>query len=258
MNMGKLLPILDHTDQVLKCSSVEAVWALHIEMMSKYGFDRLLYISTNLRTHGVWGDISDALILTNYEKEFLDVYIGQGLHKQATVARTEGYKPGAYSWQHSLERPDTRELTKAEMSLAELRAKWEIKAGYTIWFGEISERDRAFIGLCARRELAQDDVNSLWVERGNEICMLNNLVHLKLSQLPHMGSWNPLTARQREVLQWVADGKTTKDIAQIMRLSEGTVAKHLQLARKAFGVETTGQAIRKASIWKQFFVSQDD
>jgi len=64
----------------------------------------------------------------------------------------------------------------------------------------------------------------------------------------------PLTRRQREVLEWVGDGKTVQDIALLMGLTPATVEKHLRLAREALEVGTTAQAVLKASYQNQIFV----
>ena len=42
-----------------------------------------------------------------------------------------------------------------------------------------------------------------------------------------------LSPRQRESLEWVADGKTTQDVALLMGVSAAMVEKHLRLAREA-------------------------
>ncbi|WP_137699782.1 helix-turn-helix transcriptional regulator [Marimonas lutisalis] len=252
--MGKIPPFFEHAERVLRCRSIEEVWDLHLEKMKDYGFDRLIYGTTNLWTHGAWGDVSDMLFLSSYEQEVTDVIVRGGLNNRAAVVPREKYEPGAHSWRAFAEREKTGDLTEAEQELSTLRAKWGIVAGYTIWFDEFNQRSRSVIGLCARRGLSQDDVDALWNEKGHEIFLLNNLMHLKISQMPHAGQRNPLSPRQREVLQWVADGKTVNDIAKLMKLSSVTVEKHLRLARERLGVETTGQAVQKASLQKQLFV----
>ena len=80
------------------------------------------------------------------------------------------------------------------------------------------------------------------------------MTHLKLLNLPHANSRRPLTKRQREVLEWVGDGKTTADIATIMGLTPATVEKHLRLARESLDVDTTAQAVLKASFQNQIYV----
>jgi len=56
----------------------------------------------------------------------------------------------------------------------------------------------------------------------------------------------PLTPREREVLQWVAAGKTDRDIAAIVGLGVRTVHKHLQHIYAKLGVETRTAAVMRA------------
>lgn len=48
----------------------------------------------------------------------------------------------------------------------------------------------------------------------------------------------PLTAREAEVLYWVMQGKTNRDIGEILSLSPRTVHKHLEHVFEKLGVET--------------------
>jgi DNA-binding CsgD family transcriptional regulator len=56
----------------------------------------------------------------------------------------------------------------------------------------------------------------------------------------------PLTAREHEVLQWLAGGKTDRDIAEILSISPRTVHKHLQRIYEKLGVETRTAAVMRA------------
>ena len=58
----------------------------------------------------------------------------------------------------------------------------------------------------------------------------------------------PLTARERDVLDWLGAGKTDKDIAAILAISPRTVQKHLQRIYEKLGVETRTAAVMRA-IW---------
>ena len=55
-----------------------------------------------------------------------------------------------------------------------------------------------------------------------------------------------LTAREREVLRWVAAGKTDRDIAELLAISPRTVHKHLQRVYAKLGVETRTAAVMRA------------
>lgn len=55
-----------------------------------------------------------------------------------------------------------------------------------------------------------------------------------------------ISKREKEVLQWVRDGKTNMEIAQILELSPLTVKNHIQNIRAKLGVHTRGQAVARA------------
>ena len=55
-----------------------------------------------------------------------------------------------------------------------------------------------------------------------------------------------LTTKQIECLQWVAAGKSTWEISEILGRSEYTINEHLAAARKRLGVRTTTQAVVQA------------
>lgn len=55
-----------------------------------------------------------------------------------------------------------------------------------------------------------------------------------------------LTPREAEVLHWVAEGKTNKDIGTILRASPRTVGKHLERVFSKLGVETRTAAAAHA------------
>lgn len=57
----------------------------------------------------------------------------------------------------------------------------------------------------------------------------------------------PLTPREREVLDWVAAGKTNRDVAAILGASPRTVEKHLERIYEKLGVETRTAAVMRAA-----------
>jgi len=63
---------------------------------------------------------------------------------------------------------------------------------------------------------------------------------------PALSALAPLTPREREVLRWVAAGKTDRDIAAILGSSVRTVHKHLQHIYTKLGVETRTAAVMRA------------
>ena len=55
-----------------------------------------------------------------------------------------------------------------------------------------------------------------------------------------------LTARQREVLQLIAEGRTMKEVAQVLKISPRTAETHKYEIMQALGVKTTAALIQYA------------
>ncbi len=230
--------------------SVEELWALHTAKMASYGFDRIIYGFTRYRTSSGLGDPQDWVVLTNQSPAYMKVFIDDGMVYHAPMLRWALENNGSCSWRW-MQVPGN--LSPAEQRVADFNKTMDVRAGYTISFRSVSERTKGAIALTAKPGMTQDAVEQVWVRDGDDIIVLNNVVHLKLLTLPYSGKRH-LTSRQREVLQWVGDGKTTQDIAILLGLTAATVEKHLRLAREALDVETTAQAVLKAAFYNQMFV----
>lgn len=61
---------------------------------------------------------------------------------------------------------------------------------------------------------------------------------------------SPLTAREREVLEWMCGGKSNCEIAQVMCISEATVKNHVHRILLRLSVNTRTQAVVKAINFK--------
>ncbi|MCB1400725.1 MAG: autoinducer binding domain-containing protein [Rhodobacteraceae bacterium] len=247
--------MLAHLERLIEARTVEDIWALHCDRMADYGFDRLLYGFTRFRTAHSFGNIEDTLILSNHHPDYLRAFLDGGIFNHAPMVRWAADNQGACSWRWVEQQAHAGKLTQAERKVQELNLRYGIRAGYSISFPEQSGRAKGAIGLCAREGLFQHDVEEIWQSHGREIFVLNTLTHLRISSMPFATARRALTSRQREVLEWVGDGKTTADIAIIMGLTVATVEKHLRLAREALDVDTTAQAVLKASFQNQIFLS---
>ncbi len=244
--------MIDALERMLAAHSVEAVWALHTAEMEKYGFDRLLYGFTRFRTKNSLGNRDDMLVLSNHSDEYIETFMGQEMYRTAPMVAWAIANTGVKSWLWLAESGIA--LTDDQKKVLEFNRRMGVRAGYTISFPENLRRDKGAIALTARPGLSQNDVEKIWEKDGREITVLNQVAHLKLSSLPFPKQHGRLSHRQREVLEWVGDGKTTQDIAVIMGLTPATVEKHLRKARDALLVETTAQAVMKASLQNQIFI----
>lgn len=245
--------IMVHLDSIVSATSVKALWDLHTAHMADYGFDRLIYGFTRYNTLNSFGDPQDWILLNNHEPDYMNAFINDGHLFQAPMVRWALENCGACSWRWLEEMALSGDLSDSERKVVAFNQQMNVTAGYTISFKSVSARVKAAIGLTAKSGLTQDDVEHIWARHSEEIIVANNVMHLKLLTLPHSGARH-LTKRQREVLQWVGDGKTTQDIAILLKLTPATIEKHLRLARRALGVETTAQAVLKSAGYNQMFI----
>ncbi len=237
--------------------TVEQLWDEHTQLMEAYGFDRVMYGFTRYRTSSGLGDPQDWVLLSTQSPEYMKVFFDEGLYYHAPMLRWALANDGACSWRWMMDMNRVDNLTASERRVMEFNKSMGVTAGYTISFRSVSERTKGAIALTAPAGVSQDTVEQTWAKHGDEIIVMNNVMHLKLLTLPYSGDRH-LTKRQREVLQWVGDGKTTQDIAVLLELTPATVEKHLRLAREALDVETTAQAVLKAAFYNQMFVIDAD
>lgn len=244
--------MLDFLEKLHEKRTGGEVWQLLLTQLNEFGFDRALYGYTRFRTPQSFGQREDVLILSNHSDEYMKQFIDGGMYFEAPMVDWSVKNVGARSWSMILEHQDI--LTDRQREIVAFNLSMGIKAGYSISFKDISSRAKGAIGLVAKPEMTQQDVDDLWLDQGRAILQMCNVAHLKMSNLPYASLHRTLTGRQREVLEWVGDGKTTRDIATIMGLTSATIEKHLRLARAALGVGTTAQAVLKAAYHNQIFV----
>jgi DNA-binding CsgD family transcriptional regulator len=65
-------------------------------------------------------------------------------------------------------------------------------------------------------------------------------------QVPEQPTAIALTAREKEVLQWSAAGKSSWEIGRIFNCTEAGVNYHFANIRRKFGVSSRGSAVIKA------------
>ena len=76
---------------------------------------------------------------------------------------------------------------------------------------------------------------------------LERVLH-RSTQYLNLATEQPLTAREREVLHWVAEGKRDSEIAVILGVSVRTIEQHVRVCLRKLGVET--RAAAAAAVWQ--------
>lgn len=89
-------------------------------------------------------------------------------------------------------------------------------------------------------------------DHGYKMAWLAQASHARLSRLilasQPAETQAALTAREIEILRWTADGKTSGDVSQILRISERTVNFHVQNSMDKLCVSNKTAAVIKAAM----------
>ncbi|NEY89023.1 helix-turn-helix transcriptional regulator [Tabrizicola oligotrophica] len=233
--------------------SVAAVWELGTGYFGRLGFQRCNYGFTRFRGENSVGDPDDALFLTTCDPSYAQFYFRNGFFSRTPAFRWAQHNVGACTWAWVREAYLAGRLSTDEAETVRQNAAIGILAGISVSFPETSSRAKGALGLIADPGISVEAVDALFARQKDELIAVANMMHLRIIQLPFPIRRRPLTERQREALEWVADGKTTQDVALLMEVSPAMVEKHLRLAREALAVDTTTQAVAKAALMNLIF-----
>jgi len=111
-----------------------------------------------------------------------------------------------------------------------------------VFLTALTDRDNELKG----RQLGADD----YVTKPIDFELLATIITARLAGVARTGVWPKtvgLNDREVEVLTWVARGKTSAEIAQIIGLTKRTVDFHIDNARGKLGAATRTEAVIKAT-----------
>jgi DNA-binding response OmpR family regulator len=111
-----------------------------------------------------------------------------------------------------------------------------------VFLTALTDRDNELKG----RQLGADD----YVTKPIDFDVLTTIINARLAGVARSELWPKLVQlndREVETLTWVARGKTSAEIAQILGLTKRTVDFHIDNARTKLGAATRTQAVIKAA-----------
>jgi DNA-binding CsgD family transcriptional regulator len=245
--------ILALLNQIAAAPSIDDAWDLATGYFTRLGFGRINYGFTRFKHLKTIGDPEDALFLSTGDADYVKRYFLGGFYAKTPVFRWAERNAGICSWTWVREAFEAGRLSSEEAEAVRQNAAQGITAGISVSFPEVSSRSKGALGLIADPGLDHAAVDAILALRRDEILAVANMMHLTIVHLPQLSRHRALSPRQREALEWVADGKTTQDVALLMGVSPAMVEKHLRLAREALAVETTAQAVAKGALLNMIF-----
>ena len=255
MSETSILPLLN---RIAASQRIDDAWDLATGYFATLRFGRVNYGFTRFKHLKTIGDPDDALFLTTCDADYVKRYFQGGFYAKTPVFRWAEHNSGICTWAWVKEAFDAGRLAADEAEAVRQNAALGIVAGMSVSFPEVLSRSKGALGLIADPGVSLAEVEAIFAAKREEILAVANMMHLTIVHLPQLSRHRALSPRQREALEWVADGKTTQDVALLMGVSPAMVEKHLRLAREALAVETTAQAVAKGALLNMIFQRQPE
>ena len=231
------------------------IWDMLCRFFRDLGFAHVLY-GYSPDSHGPnLGAREDYLILSTLQPAVLHELVHEGYYLMSATFQWALAHSGVASWSMTPEDCGVGPGFSVSPEGAAFFERNGLMHGCSIGFVNERTRGRGVMALIAPPDMPQPEVDVLLDRLRETIFAVAAVAHRCLSSLPYLPAGRRLTQRQREVLEWVAEGKTSADVAVIMGITVPTVEKHLRLARQSLGVETTAHALMRAAFLNQVFIT---
>ena len=176
----------------------------------------------------------------NYPDEWQTRYVEQGFQHRDPALLVASRSIAPVDWQRLREEESFKSVFRAahDFGIAEQGLTIPVRGP----FGDVGlfsvTRD------CSDREWGLLKPKILAELQSAAVHLHDNVVrsHALTRKLTHP----TLSAREVEILQWVAAGKSQHDVADILSISSRTVEVHLRSSRTKLGALTTAQAVGRA------------
>lgn len=177
---------------------------------------------TILEMPGPGQDPFSGVLFNNRPQEYVDRYVEKNYFVRDPVAAELRNTVDSYSWSDIRKR---RDLTKAETNIIDEAREFDVRDGLSVPIVTLSGSLSVFSPCGYEPDLSQRARSAV------EIIGIYSYETLKRSLIRNQRddhAHTPLTPREREIMQWVAAGKSDSEIGDILSISTTTVTSHVE------------------------------
>ncbi|HEY1546075.1 MAG TPA: LuxR family transcriptional regulator [Xanthobacteraceae bacterium] len=213
---------LDFVQRLQGLSDYHDICRAIVAELEWFGFS---YV-TSFTIPGPGAQLKDSLWLNNRPAEYVERYVEKNyvIHDPIVTELRRTTRP--YSWGDVR---GGRDLKKSQRTIIDEGREFGAHDGLIIPIMTLSG-SRALFSPCGRdpdlspRARAALEIIGIYSHHA----LMRALVERQRDEVAH----TPLTPREREILQWVAVGKTDEEIADILSISTTTVTSHVENAKQ--------------------------
>ncbi|MCP4935227.1 MAG: LuxR family transcriptional regulator [bacterium] len=196
--------------------------------------------NTIMKIPGPMDNLADGIFLNTRPTEYLDHYVDQNYLVKDPIITELSHTVKPYSWNDIRQK---RRLPKKQKFIIDEGREFGATDGFVVPIHTMSGELSIFSPCGENPDLSSQARSSL------EIIGMYSYEMLKRSLIQKQKdkiTYKPLTLREREVLSWVAAGKTDDEISTILSISMTTVACHVDNAKHKLGAYKRTYAIVQA------------
>lgn len=233
---GAWLPVDNFVEQIARCEGLPELWRLMIGYFRERGYEAVSYFAVG-RSEEVSADLQMP-IHHGFAPAAVAAYLGSNYEQVDIVPRLSLAQGRPLRWSEVWASVDP---TEEERRYLTLMRTVDMGDGFSLpCYGPAGRN--GYIGIGRMAEAAPGDEIAL-----RQMHYSAQAAHLRILDFttaqPVKGK--PLSAREREILDWVARGKSNSVIADILSISAGTVDTYLRRIYDKLGVsDRTSAAVR--------------
>ena len=219
-------------------SNADDLVSIFLRFLNGFGIDR--FMMGNL-LHGETSEKEDKISISTYPDEWMNHYLSNHYVDHDPVYRNALQARSPFTWDEIVRRDN---VSRAAVRVMGEASEFQLCNGIGISVyqpaGEIIG-----LGLSSPEKCISFDNNIMSILNSASIQFYIAFSDLVTIDTP-AGSQIHLTAREREVLHWIAIGKSKHDIAEILSVSLSCIKRHCENAFFKLGVNNLPSAVARA------------
>lgn len=210
-----------------RAGTPEQLFSLYLASMHALGFDRVIF--SLMSDHAAIGRAACHGIARNYPSDWMSHYVSVGYQDVDPVRQRIMVSDRPFFWS---ELPRTRRLTDGEQAVMDGGQEAGLNDGIGIPLrgarGAI-----AGVGAASSSKGVARTLSTLC--QANLLAQQFYLAYLELCSSAEVAAPVTLSSREREILEWVAAGRTKSEIGEILSISHHTVDYHTRKVLQKLG-----------------------
>jgi DNA-binding CsgD family transcriptional regulator len=224
--------------QVDESTSLDEIKSALETQVRRLGFDKFCYWL-------IWPPSGPRVQfnITNYPARWLDHYISNNYKSDDLTGRYSALCSRPFSW---------KEVKKKYLQTPSQRRVFDEARDATLTSGAsvpIHGPGAAVAAFSVSNDMEQAEFEKLFLQNRHEIHIIATYAHERIMAISfsnHTIADMRLTAREVEVVTWIARGKTKWETAEILNISEDTVKQHVENASAKLGASNKTHLVANA------------